>query len=58
MEKQNKTIRITNEAIKIGNEESKKIGLSFFEAEDEFIEVSETDIKLNYCITPKQIYKF
>lgn len=35
-----------------------KIGLSFFEAEDEFKEVFSTDIPLDYCITPKKIYKF
>ncbi|WP_340199573.1 5-formyltetrahydrofolate cyclo-ligase [Ascidiimonas sp. W6] len=35
-----------------------KIGLSFFEPEEEFTEVSEYDIKLNYCITPKKIYSF
>lgn len=35
-----------------------KIGLSFFEAETETIEVSESDIKLDYCVTPKRSYQF
>lgn len=35
-----------------------KIGLSFFEAETDLINHSEKDIKLDYCITPKQIYSF
>jgi 5-formyltetrahydrofolate cyclo-ligase len=35
-----------------------KIGLSFFEVEDETIEASEDDVRLDYCVTPKTIYKF
>lgn len=35
-----------------------KIGLSFFEAEEEFAEVYSSDIPLDYCITPKNSYKF
>lgn len=38
--------------------ETIKIGLSFFEAETEIIDVFEGDVKLDYCITPKKIYKF
>lgn len=38
--------------------ETIKIGLSFFEAEDLIEDVTENDIKLDYCVTPKQIYKF
>jgi len=38
--------------------ETLKIGLSFFEAEDEFNDITEADIKLDYCVTPKQIYSF
>ena len=38
--------------------ETLKIGLSFFEVETETIETIETDIKLDYCVTPKNIYKF
>ena len=35
-----------------------KIGLSFFEAEEIIDDVFETDIKLDYCITPKTAYIF
>ena len=35
-----------------------KIGLSFFEAEIENIEISEDDINLDYCVTPNQIFQF
>ena len=35
-----------------------KIGLSFFEIENEIFDASDHDIKLNYCITPSKIYSF
>lgn len=35
-----------------------KIGLSFFEAEDKIKEVFESDVRLDYCVTPKEIYTF
>ncbi|KJD36890.1 5-formyltetrahydrofolate cyclo-ligase [Tamlana sedimentorum] len=35
-----------------------KIGLSFFEAETEITDVFESDIQLNYCVTPNKTYKF
>ncbi|WNH13795.1 5-formyltetrahydrofolate cyclo-ligase [Thalassobellus suaedae] len=35
-----------------------KIGLSFFEAEIEIVDVYESDIKLDYCVTPEQVYRF
>lgn len=35
-----------------------KIGLSFFDVEDETIESSKDDIKLDYCVTPNQIFQF
>lgn len=38
--------------------ETFKIGLSFFDAETEIFEVSDNDTGLNYCVTPKKIYKF
>lgn len=38
--------------------ESKKIGLSLFEAESKEFEVEATDVPLDYCITPNQIYSF
>jgi len=38
--------------------ETIKIGLSFFEAEDEITDVFESDIRLDYCVTPEQAYGF
>lgn len=39
--------------------ETIKIGLSFFEAEDLIIDdIHEEDKKLNYCVTPNNIYEF
>lgn len=38
--------------------ETIKIGLSFFEAEVEITDVFESDIKLDFCVTPNEIYKF
>lgn len=38
--------------------ETIKIGLSFFEAEPIIEDVSEKDIKLNYCVTPDKVYEF
>lgn len=40
------------------NPETIKIGLSFFEAEDTIDDVFESDIPLNYCVTPSKIYQF
>lgn len=38
--------------------ETIKIGLSFFEAEDEISDVFESDIRLDYCVTPTEVYGF
>jgi 5-formyltetrahydrofolate cyclo-ligase len=38
--------------------ETIKIGLSFFEAEEKIKDVFESDVKLNYCVTPNEVYKF
>ncbi len=38
--------------------ETIKVGLSFFEAEAEITDVSTNDIRLDYCVTPKNIYTF
>lgn len=38
--------------------ETLKIGLSFFKAENNIKDVYETDIRLDYCVTPETIYKF
>lgn len=35
-----------------------KIGMSFFEASEEITDVLASDIPLDYCVTPKNIYKF
>lgn len=40
------------------NSETIKIGLSFFEAEEKIDGVFESDIPLNYCVTPSKIYQF
>lgn len=36
--------------------ETIKIGLSFFDAENVIEDLSENDIKLNFCITPEKIF--
>lgn len=38
--------------------ETVKIGLSFFEAEAKIEDVFESDVKLDYCVTPNKIYTF
>lgn len=38
--------------------ETVKIGLSFFEAEDEIVDVFESDVRLDYCVTPNETYQF
>ncbi len=38
--------------------ETLKIGLSFFEVEDEIFEASEDDVRLDYCVTPNRVYHF
>ena len=35
-----------------------KVGLSFFEPEDQLIEAAVHDVKLDYCISPEKSYKF
>ena len=35
-----------------------KIGLSFFNAEDELIDANDTDVPLDYCVTPEEVYTF
>lgn len=39
-------------------EECLKIGLSFFEEEQCVFDVEDTDIPLDFCVTPKQIYQY
>ncbi len=38
--------------------ETIKIGLSFFEASEIIEDVFENDVKLDYCVTPKEVYLF
>jgi len=38
--------------------ETIKIGLSFFEAEESIADVFENDVRLDFCVTPKTVYKF
>ena len=38
--------------------ETIKIGLSFFPPEEKIEDVSETDVKLDFCVTPEEIIKF
>ena len=40
------------------NEDIIKIGLSFFESEESIDDVSPSDIRLDYCVTPKTIHSF
>lgn len=35
-----------------------KIGLSFFEAEEEIAGIFESDVALDYCVTPNKVYRF
>lgn len=38
--------------------ETIKIGLSFFEAEERIADVYESDIKLDYCVSPNEVFEF
>lgn len=40
------------------NPETIKIGLSFFEAEEEISDATNNDMRLNFCVTPDKIYTF
>jgi 5-formyltetrahydrofolate cyclo-ligase len=35
-----------------------KVGLSFFEAEAKIDDIFENDVKLDYCVTPNEVYRF
>ena len=35
-----------------------KIGLSFFDPEDRIEDITQSDIKMNHCITPSKTYTF
>ncbi len=38
--------------------ETIKIGLSFFDVEDETFKASKDDISLDYCVTPSRVFQF
>ncbi|MDP5026727.1 MAG: 5-formyltetrahydrofolate cyclo-ligase, partial [Flavobacterium sp.] len=38
--------------------ETIKIGLSFFPPEEKIDDVSESDVKLDFCVTPDAIFSF
>lgn len=38
--------------------ETIKIGLSFFDAEDQIEGILNSDVTMDYCVTPSQIYQF
>lgn len=40
------------------NPETIKIGLSFFEAEESIDGIFESDVTLDFCVTPEKIYRF
>ncbi|MEW4923488.1 5-formyltetrahydrofolate cyclo-ligase [Algibacter sp. 2305UL17-15] len=40
------------------NPETIKIGLSFFKAETEITDTFESDVRLDYCVTPNNVYTF
>ena len=44
--------------LKLTNKSSLKIGLSFFDPINKIQDIDDNDVKLDYCITPKQVYKF
>ena len=44
--------------LKLTNNSTLKIGLSFFDPITKIQDIDDNDVKLDYCITPKQVYKF
>jgi 5-formyltetrahydrofolate cyclo-ligase len=38
--------------------ETIKIGLSFFEPEEMIEDIIQNDVKLDYCVTPNEVYRF
>ncbi len=44
--------------LKTCREDVLKMGLSFFEAEEDINDINQFDIPLNYCITPLRFYEF
>ena len=44
--------------LKLTNSSSLKIGLSFFDPINKIQDIDDNDVKLDYCVTPKQVHKF
>ena len=44
--------------LKLTNNNTLKIGLSFFDPINKIRDIDNNDIKLDYCVTPKQVHKF
>ena len=44
--------------LKLTNKSSLKIGLSFFDPINKIQDIDDNDVKLDYCVTPKQVHKF
>ena len=44
--------------LKLTNNSSLKIGLSFFDPINKIQDIDDNDVKLDYCVTPKQVHKF
>ena len=44
--------------LKLTNSSTLKIGLSFFDPINKIQDIDDNDVKLDYCVTPKQVHKF
>ncbi len=44
--------------LKLTNNSTLKIGLSFFDPINKIRDIDDNDVKLDYCVTPKQVHKF
>ena len=44
--------------LKLTNNSTLKIGLSFFDPITKIQDIDDNDVKLDYCVTPKQVHKF
>ena len=44
--------------LKLTKNSTLKIGLSFFDPINKIQDIDDNDVKLDYCVTPKQVHKF
>ena len=44
--------------LKLTNNSTLKIGLSFFDPINKILDIDDNDVKLDYCVTPKKVHKF